>query len=142
MANHFDYINALYADEQFVATGGKGDKLIFVYEAQSLKPKYKLEGHTGWITGLFVQDSILISSSADQCIKTWNLTNGSLLRTFEEDAGITVMLPAKELILFGDAQSKLSFLNRSTGETLHLLPNILIGTGRYSRSSKYHDKGE
>eukprot|EP00096_Caligus_rogercresseyi_P008453 TRINITY_DN2726_c0_g1_i2.p1 TRINITY_DN2726_c0_g1~~TRINITY_DN2726_c0_g1_i2.p1 ORF type:complete len:253 (-),score=52.53 TRINITY_DN2726_c0_g1_i2:134-892(-) len=51
------------------------------------------------------------------------------------------MLPAKELILFGDAQSKLSFLNRSTGETLHLLPNILIGTGRYSRSSKYHDKG-
>merc|ERR1719367_1527457 len=25
-------------------------------------------------------------------------------------------------------------------ETIHLLPNILIGTGKYCRSSKYHDK--
>ncbi|XP_071747049.1 uncharacterized protein [Lepeophtheirus salmonis] len=51
------------------------------------------------------------------------------------------MIPFQDMILFGDGESKLSFLSTATGETLHLLPNILIGTGRYCRACKYHDKG-
>ena len=34
----------------------------------------------------------------------------------------------------------MSLLDVSTGDSLHLMPNILVGTGRYRRSSKYHDK--
>lgn len=34
----------------------------------------------------------------------------------------------------------MSLLDMSTGDTIHLMPNILVGTGRYRRSSKYHDK--
>ena len=42
--------------------------------------------------------------------------------------------------MFGDKESKMSLLDVSTGDSLHLMPNILVGTGRYRRSSKYHDK--
>ena len=78
------------------------------------------------------------------------------------------------LIVFGDKEGKMSYLDLGTPdqlrnyskhpisggsgcsngingfsedsddddepETIHLLPNILIGTGKYCRSSKYHDK--
>ena len=77
------------------------------------------------------------------------------------------------LIVFGDKEGKMSYLDLGTPDQLrnyakhpisggssgcsngingysdddddeptaiHLLPNILIGTGKYCRSSKYHDK--
>ena len=34
----------------------------------------------------------------------------------------------------------MSLLDLSSGRTIHLMPNTLVGTGRYRRSSKYHDK--
>ena len=44
-------------------------------------------------------------------------------------------------VIFGDGESKLSLLNiREGGPALHLMPNIQVGTGRYRRSHKYHDK--
>lgn len=43
-------------------------------------------------------------------------------------------------LLFGDRSGKLSYLDLETRETIHLLPNILVSTGCYCRSSKYHDK--
>ena len=44
-------------------------------------------------------------------------------------------------MIFGDGESKMSLLSIS-GEApaLHLMPNIQVGTGRYRRSHKYHDK--
>ena len=44
-------------------------------------------------------------------------------------------------MIFGDGESKMSLLSMS-GEApaLHLMPNIQVGTGRYRRSHKYHDK--
>ena len=44
-------------------------------------------------------------------------------------------------MIFGDGESKMSLLSVS-GEApaLHLMPNIQVGTGRYRRSHKYHDK--
>ena len=73
------------------------------------------------------------------------------------------------MILFGDREGKMSYLDLGPAEkweqdrekylpkcgssiadledddldepsTIHLLPNILIGTGKYCRSCKYHDK--
>ena len=44
-------------------------------------------------------------------------------------------------MIFGDGESKMSLLNiREGGPALHLMPNIQVGTGRYRRSHKYHDK--
>lgn len=34
----------------------------------------------------------------------------------------------------------MSLVDMATADTIHLMPNILVGTGRYMRSSKYHDK--
>ena len=45
-----------------------------------------------------------------------------------------------DILLFGDREGKLSYLDLETLQVIHLLPNILIGTGKYCRSSKYHDK--
>ena len=44
-------------------------------------------------------------------------------------------------MIFGDGESKMSLLNiKEGGPALHLMPNIQVGTGRYRRSHKYHDK--
>jgi hypothetical protein len=35
-------------------------------------------------------------------------------------------------LIFGDGESKLSLLDLASGQTIHLMPNTLVGTGRSS----------
>ena len=46
------------------------------------------------------------------------------------------LLPAQSHVLFGDSEGKLSLLDIELGKTLHLMPNTLVGTGRYRRSCR------
>ena len=114
----------------------------------------------GWVVSLSFmvvdgnQDSgYLVSGSQDATIKIWNLKDGSCLQTLDQCAGITCMLKSPQhgqhLYLFGDMEGKLSFVDLDNSwkmsedyepDSIHILPNILIGTGKYCRSSKYHDK--
>ena len=140
--HHADYVGAIAADRNTAASGGKGDKTIYVYEARNLSLKFKCSGHTGWITDLIIRedDDLLVSGSRDATIRTWNLTSGDPIRTMEQDAGISCLAwdGRRSMILFADINGKLSYCDDD--ETLHIIPNILIGTGRYCRSCKYHDK--
>ena len=53
--------------------------------------------------------------------------------------GISCMAACKlkgkenDIVLFGDREGKLSYLDLETLQVIHLLPNILIGTGKYCR---------
>ncbi len=54
--NHLDYVESvgLFA-ERWVASGGRGDKTIFVYETDEkgkLWRRHKFQGHEGWVTQL------------------------------------------------------------------------------------------
>lgn len=82
----------------------------------------------------------------------------TLMSSTRQDAEISCLCPFPPLpshLLFGDGESKLSLLDLSQGSTIHLMPNTLVclrllsfpdallpqvGTGRYRRGSKYHDK--
>jgi len=174
VTDHCDYVQSLAVYQSVdgcdtVATGGKGDKAIFVYSASNqgkLTKRFKLQGHKGWIVSMaFVGSAgdggpkFLVSGSQDAAIKVWDLEGGGgCVRTLEQCAGLTCMKKSvisgyqDRLFLFGDAEGKLSFLDLGkdlTGgsddeddepDTIHILPNILIGTGKYCRSGKYHDK--
>ena len=152
-----------------VATGGKGDREIFVYKANNagkLTKLHCLRGHTGtsfwhensnflsdfqifsgWIIQLlFDTEDHLLSGSEDATIRLWDLVTGDVIHIIPQDAGISCMAASKlkgkenDILLFGDREGKLSYLDLETLQVIHLLPNILIGTGKYCRSSKYHDK--
>lgn len=133
-----------------IATGGKGDREIFVYQASKegkLTKMHCLRGHTGWIIQLlFDTENHLLSGSEDATIRLWHLTSGELIHVIQQDAGISCLAASKlkgkenDVMLFGDRDGKMSYLDLETLQVLHLLPNILIGTGKYCRSSKYHDK--
>ena len=104
--------------------------------------RHRFEGHENWINRLlFVSRGLLVSGGEDAAIRLWDLDRGTLLRVLPQDESITCLTVAgPDLILFGDSMGKLSYLDLDTRETIHLLPNILTGTGRHGRSSKYHDK--
>jgi len=109
----------------------------------SLNKRFALSGHTGWVTCIEITQSLIVTGSKDSSIKLWDLTSGELLQTLPQDAEISCLSLYPSLtdhLLFGDGESKLSLLNLSKGTTLHLMPNTLVGTGRYRRGSKYHDK--
>jgi len=156
--HHRDYIQSIKVKEVNITglgedgevtaavTGGAADHLICVYctdDSGELKKRFTLEGHSGWINKLDLTDTMIISGSQDCTIKLWDLATGDLLQSLQQDAEISCLslFPLKEnYVIFGDGESKLSLLDLNTGTTLHLMPNTLVGTGRYRRSSKYHDK--
>ena len=88
----------------------------------------------GWVIQLLFLDhgAKLASGSEDASIRLWDLKRGTLLRVLPQDEAITTLTisPSKtfaDLIIFGDKMGKLSYLNIDERETVHLLPNILIG---------------
>jgi len=129
-----------------LATGGAADHRVNLYSTDTkggMKLRHKLDGHKGWITCLEMTDTMVISGSKDCCIKLWDLASGDLLQSLSQDAEITCLSVYNlkpGFLIFGDGESKMSLLDLATGETIHLMPNSLVGTGRYRRSSKYHDK--
>ncbi len=152
--DHCDYVQCMAIktagdQEEMVATGGKGDREIFVYKSSTgkLTQMHCLRGHNGWIIQLlFDQQSHLLSASEDTTIRLWHLVSGEVIHILSQDTGISCLTASKlrnkedDVMLFGDRDGKLSYLDLETLQVLHLLPNILIGTGKYCRSSKYHDK--
>ena len=127
-------------------TGGAADHLIAVYNTNddgALHKRFTLEGHSGWINNIEITNTVIISGSQDCTIKLWDLRTGELLQSLIQDAEISCLrlFPLLEgFVIFGDGESKMSLLDLATGRTIHLMPNTLVGTGRYRRSSKYHDK--
>lgn len=157
VTDHCDYVHsiAVHSSDQskgdVVATGGKGDREIFVYDVSEqgkLSKRHRLQGHKGWIIEilLLVEEDQLISGSEDATIRIWDLTTGQPIHVLEQDAGISCLMASQlpgrqhDLLLFGDKDGKMSYIDLNTLHVLHLLPNILIGTGKYCRSGRYHDK--
>lgn len=129
-----------------VASGGAADHRAVLYSTDSsgqLKRRFYLEGHLGWITSLEITDTLVISGSKDCTVRLWDLASGDLLQSILQDGEISCLSLfslAQGYLIFGDSESKLSLVDLATGQTVHLMPNTLVGTGRYRRSSKYHDK--
>ena len=63
-----------------IATGGRGDREIFVYKASKagkFAKQHCLRGHTGWIIQLlFDTENHLLSGSEDATIRLWHVGSG------------------------------------------------------------------
>ena len=63
-----------------IATGGRGDREIFVYKASKagkFTKQHCLRGHTGWIIQLlFDTENHLLSGSEDATIRLWHVGSG------------------------------------------------------------------
>ena len=103
----------------------------------------------------------MVSGSKDKHLNVWDSVSGSLLFSLIQDAEITClslyplipgMMSISQVrlstlssgdshVIFGDGESKMSLLSiQEESPALHLMPNVQVGTGRYRRSHKYHDK--
>ena len=64
-----------------IATGGRGDREIFVYKASKagkFAKQHCLRGHTGWIIQLlFDTENHLLSGSEDATIRLWHVGSGN-----------------------------------------------------------------
>ena len=63
-----------------IATGGRGDREIFIYKASKtgkFAKQHCLRGHTGWIIQLlFDTENHLLSGSEDATIRLWHVLSG------------------------------------------------------------------
>jgi len=155
VTDHRDYIQSICVrnspdGDGLVVTGGAADHLVIIYdtnEAGCLKCRHKLSGHSGWVTCVELTHdcSRLVSGSKDSYINIWDSVTGELLSRLKQDVEITCLtmyplLPNDRFVIFGDGESKMSLLDIEDETTLHLMPNVQVGTGRFRRSHKYHDK--
>ena len=66
-----------------IATGGRGDREIFIYKASKtgkFAKQHCLRGHTGWIIQLlFDTENHLLSGSEDATIRLWHVLSGKFL---------------------------------------------------------------
>jgi len=70
-------------DGTLLATGGE-DKLVMVWDADTLELKKIFRGHRGAVTALSFRKndtSLLISGSKDRCVKLWNCTEMVYIET-------------------------------------------------------------
>lgn len=97
--NHVDYVQCIgVLPNRWCASGGRGDKAIFVYEtdaAGKLWRRFRFDGHEGWINHLvFIDESTLVSGSEDADIRIWDLRRGTLLRVLPQDEGVSCLTVA------------------------------------------------
>jgi serine/threonine protein kinase len=82
------YTVALSSDGKTLASAGS-DKIIRVWNAETLKPKLLLEGHAGPVYGLSFNPSgdRLASSGWDGTVRVWDATAGKLLNSWKGHGG-------------------------------------------------------
>jgi len=157
---HRDYILCMAArdhpasGEGVLVTGGAADHAVILYDidtAGAITCRHQMSGHSGWVTcvELSADCGRVITGSKDCHVNIWDAETGQLLRRMVQDSEITCLvhyplITDSRMVLFGDGESKLSLLccddEPEEAAALHLMPNIQVGTGRFRRSHKYHDK--
>ena len=141
--DHTDYVQCLCVEGWWVATGGQGDKKIMVYRASPagrLTRMYSCCGHSGWVRRLAISGDLLVSGSLDMTVRVWDLSTGHQVRSLPVDSPVmSLALPRRDLILYGDKAGKVSFLNLETSACTHLVPSLRLGQDKYRRSLKFHD---
>jgi len=86
---HSDFIRSLILLDRLLLASGSYDCSIKLWDLKQNKNQYKcirsLLGHASWITSLLFNNETrqLISDSADNKIKVWNVETGECLHTFE-----------------------------------------------------------
>ncbi len=82
------YSVAISPDSQTLATAGS-DKVIRLWNAETLKQRLPLEGHAGPVYGLSFNPhgDQLASAGWDGTIRIWNVADGKLLRSWDGQSG-------------------------------------------------------
>ena len=74
----------------------------------------------------------MVSGSLDMTLRVWDLTNGHQIRSLAVDSPImSLVMPTKDLALYGDKSGKVSFLNLETSACTHLIPSLRLGMDKY-----------
>ncbi|MEM7726847.1 MAG: WD40 repeat domain-containing protein [Cyanobacteria bacterium P01_A01_bin.45] len=85
-----------------------------------------LSGHDAPVEALSIspEGKILVSGSADNTVKVWNLHNGKLLRTLKDHKGrvtSVAIAPDGEILITGSDDSTIKIWNLKTGELISTL---------------------
>jgi F-box associated protein/WD40 domain-containing protein len=100
-------IAASYGETRINRISGKEDEtielgIIWVWNRATNEVKHILRGHTEMVTGLEIIDNTLISCSHDCTLRIWDLSNGALLKTYDNDIkSFTTMKWQENLLLLG-----------------------------------------
>lgn len=93
---------------------------------------YSCCGHSGWVRRLAISGSLLVSGSLDMTVRVWDLETGQQVRSLAVDSAVmSLAVPRKNLILYGDKAGKVSFLNLDTSTCTHLVPSLRLGMDKY-----------
>lgn len=116
------YFVALSPDGKTVSSGGS-EKTIHLWNAETLKPKLKLEGHAGSVYGLSFGPlgDRLASGGWDGTVRVWDVASGKLRHSWEGHKGdiwsITYS-PDGKLLATGGTEGAVKLWDAETGKLL------------------------
>ena len=107
--------------QAFSAAGAGELKQWNVADAAEIRA---LAGHTGAVVSLAVAGNTLVSGSADQSVRLWNVANGQAIRNIAHDTAVTAVAVSKDgkLIAAAGADKSVKLYNAADGAELAPIP--------------------
>ncbi|HZZ70882.1 MAG TPA: serine/threonine-protein kinase [Pirellulales bacterium] len=114
------YALALSPDDEMLATGGS-DKVVQLWNAKTLTPKFSLDGHAGQVYALaFSPDGKFLASAGwDGTIRIWETAGGQLHKSWvgcEGDLWSVAYSPDGKRLATGGSDGIVKLWNSATGE--------------------------
>jgi WD40 repeat protein len=101
------------------------DDVVRIWDLTTYTSKYILFGHNNSVCGLkLISSDILASGSMDSTIKLWNITCGSLIKTFRNHTlgiGWSVDMLNTQILVSGSFDGIIKLWNMKTGEVLNTI---------------------
>jgi WD40 repeat protein len=98
------------------------DSTVRIWDLTTYTNKFILRGHTNNVFGLkLVSSDMLASGSEDKTVKLWNITDGTLIRTFSNHTGAiywSVDMLNEQIVVSGSYDQSIKKWNFQTGECL------------------------
>jgi WD40 repeat protein len=108
---------------------GSHDRRCCIFDLESGEKIRTLEDHTGAVTCIAVSSDgrRLFTGSADGTVRSYNMKNGSPLRTFDIDAPVSSMLWLQGALLVGTGHGTVLVFHQDVAVPAQILPGHTLG---------------
>jgi predicted NACHT family NTPase len=127
-----------------MAASGSYDYTVKLWDAESGKLRWTLDGHQHWVNSLVFDPSgtIVASGSYDKTVKLWDMDKGTLLRTLDGHQNVVTSVafdPSGRMVASGSSDHTVKLWDAASGRFLGSLEGHLgsVDSVAFAPNGKY-----